>query len=32
VKRFFITRALGLAGELPQVARHPIATERPSLS
>jgi 2-polyprenylphenol 6-hydroxylase len=26
VKRFFITRALGLAGELPQVARHPSAT------
>jgi 2-polyprenylphenol 6-hydroxylase len=32
VKRFFITRALGLAGELPKVARHPPATERPTLS
>jgi 2-polyprenylphenol 6-hydroxylase len=32
VKRFFITRALGLAGELPQVARHPPATGRSSLS
>jgi 2-octaprenylphenol hydroxylase len=32
VKRFFITRALGLAGELPKVARHPPWEERPSLS
>jgi 2-polyprenylphenol 6-hydroxylase len=32
VKRFFITRALGLAGELPKVARHPPSTERPTLS
>ena len=32
VKRFFITRALGLAGELPEVARQPPANERPSLS
>ncbi len=32
VKRFFITRALGLAGELPQVARHPPSTDRPTLS
>jgi 2-polyprenylphenol 6-hydroxylase len=31
VKRFFITRALGLAGELPQVARHP-PSSRSSLS
>jgi 2-polyprenylphenol 6-hydroxylase len=31
VKRFFITRALGLAGELPEVARHPPST-RSSLS
>jgi 2-polyprenylphenol 6-hydroxylase len=30
VKRFFITRALGLAGELPQIARRP--PDRPSLS
>jgi 2-octaprenylphenol hydroxylase len=29
VKRFFITRALGLAGELPQVARHPSAAAHP---
>jgi 2-polyprenylphenol 6-hydroxylase len=32
VKRFFITRALGLAGELPEVARQSAASERPSLS
>ena len=32
VKRFFITRALGLAGELPKVARHPPASQPPSLS
>jgi 2-octaprenylphenol hydroxylase len=32
VKRFFITRALGLAGELPQVARQPPSTDRPSIS
>lgn len=32
VKRFFITRALGLAGELPKVARHPPSSERPSIS
>lgn len=29
VKRFFITRALGLDGELPQVARRPSATQPP---
>jgi 2-polyprenylphenol 6-hydroxylase len=32
VKRFFITRALGLAGELPKIARHPPPTDRPSIS
>jgi 2-octaprenylphenol hydroxylase len=32
VKRFFITRALGLDGELPKVARHPRASQPPSLS
>lgn len=32
VKRFFITRALGLDGELPQVARHPPSVPPPSLS
>ena len=32
VKRFFITRALGLAGELPKVARHPPAVPPPPLS
>ena len=32
VKRFFITRALGLGGELPKVARHPLAPQPPSLS
>lgn len=32
VKRFFITRALGLAGELPKVAQHPPSSERPTLS
>lgn len=32
MKRFFITRALGLAGELPAVARHGPAAGRPRLS
>jgi 2-octaprenylphenol hydroxylase len=32
VKRFFITRALGLAGELPQIARHAPCADRPSIS
>jgi 2-octaprenylphenol hydroxylase len=32
VKRFFITRALGLAGELPKVARQPPSGDRPSIS
>ncbi|MFZ1870542.1 MAG: FAD-dependent monooxygenase [Steroidobacteraceae bacterium] len=32
VKRFFITRALGLAGELPKVARQPPSTERPAIT
>ena len=32
VKRFFITRVLGLDGELPEVARHPPSASPPSLS
>jgi 2-octaprenylphenol hydroxylase len=32
VKRFFITRALGLAGELPKVAQHPSPADRPAIS
>lgn len=32
VKRFFITRALGLGGELPRVARQPAAAQPPSVS
>jgi 2-polyprenyl-6-methoxyphenol hydroxylase-like FAD-dependent oxidoreductase len=32
VKRFFITRALGLGGELPQVARQPPAARSSTLS
>jgi 2-octaprenylphenol hydroxylase len=32
VKRFFITRALGLAGELPKVARQPSSAPPPPLS
>ncbi len=32
VKRFFITRALGLDGELPRVARHPASASPRSLS
>ena len=32
VKRFFITRALGLGGELPKVARQPPAPQPPPLS
>lgn len=32
VKRFFITRALGLAGELPKVARQPPSVPPPPLS
>lgn len=32
VKRFFITRALGLAGELPKIARHPPAAPPSTLS
>jgi 2-octaprenylphenol hydroxylase len=32
VKRFFISRALGLAGELPKVARHPPSIPPSSLS
>ena len=32
VKRFFITRALGLDGELPKVARQPPSVPPPSLS
>ncbi|MHB8816685.1 MAG: FAD-dependent monooxygenase [Steroidobacteraceae bacterium] len=32
VKRFFISRALGLAGELPKIARQPPSAQPPSLS
>jgi 2-polyprenylphenol 6-hydroxylase len=32
VKRFFITRALGLAGELPKIARHPPMAPPPSVT